>query len=65
MNKNECKINGEQSTLSDGDKFTIDGVGVDSLGRSVIGVVTYDGKKAKGKVKLTIFTAKTTEVIYE
>lgn len=61
MNKDECTINGEQSALSDGDKFTIEGVGIDSLGRSVMGGVTYDGKKAKGKVKLTVFTAKIPE----
>jgi len=61
MNNKECKINFEQSALSDGDEFTITGVGVDSLGRSVIDGVTYDGKKAKGKVTLTVFTAKIPE----
>ena len=51
------KVPSSQNSLSNGDKFTVEGVGVDSLGREVIGGFTYKGKKAKGKVKLTVFTA--------
>ena len=60
MSETKCTINFEQSKLNEGDKFTIGGVGTDSLGRRCIDGKLENGDDAIGEVTLTVFTAKTT-----
>jgi len=60
MSNDICNINFDQSTLNEGDKFTIGGVGTDSLGRKCIDGKLENGDNAIGEVTLIIFTAKVT-----
>ncbi|HHZ69299.1 MAG TPA: hypothetical protein EYN54_03240 [Methylococcaceae bacterium] len=68
MSNNKCSVNFEQTTLNEGDKFTIGGVCTDSLGRKCIGGKLENGDDAIGDLTLIVFTAQVTnkkKVIYD